>query len=60
MKKKSVISVRKAVELSFAELPEKFHAPFFFAFLFRIKLNYKINENNCKNIWQLQNNVVYL
>jgi len=31
-----------------------------FAFLFRIKLNYKISENNCRNIWRLQNNVVYL
>lgn len=29
MKKKSAISVRKAVELAFAESPEKFHAPFF-------------------------------
>lgn len=31
MKKKSAISVRKAVELAFAELPDNFHAPFFCA-----------------------------
>lgn len=29
MKKKSPISVRKAVEMAFVELPDHFHAPFF-------------------------------
>lgn len=33
---------------------------FFFTFLFRIKLNYKINENNCIKCLVLQNNTVYL
>ena len=27
------------------------YAPFFFAFLFILKINYKINKKNCKNIW---------